>query len=193
MKERRKNSTVGRILAWVIAAAVAVSILTIPQTESYAAGGKVTKVAVSNLPAKQLTLKKGKTFTLKPKVTVTGKISKKVTYKTSNKKVVAVNAKGKITAKKKRRGKIQHPGHPIRHPRKRSTEYPGKSRRRHPFPVGNRLCKFIKPTIMTQKICDEITAAYASQKYIGASVFTVHGNYPGDNIQHSQEKNQTAH
>ena len=106
MKERRKNSTVGRILAWVIAVAVAVSILTIPQTESYAAGGKVTKVAVSNLPAKQLTLKKGKTFTLKPKVTVTGKISKKVTYKTSNKKVVAVNAKGKITAKKKGTAKI---------------------------------------------------------------------------------------
>lgn len=106
MKERRKNSPVRRILAWVIAAAVAVSILTIPQTESYAAGGKVTKVAVSNLPAKQLTLKKGKTFTLKPKVTVTGKISKKVTYKTSNKKVVAVNAKGKITAKKKGTAKI---------------------------------------------------------------------------------------
>ena len=106
MKERRKNSTVGRILAWVIAAAVAVSILTIPQTESYAAGGKVTKVAVSNLPAKQLTLKKGKTFTLKPKVTVTGKISKKVTYKTSNKKIVTVNAKGKITAKKKGTAKI---------------------------------------------------------------------------------------
>ena len=106
MKERRKNSTVGRILAWVIAAAVAVSILTIPQTESYASGGMVTKVAVSNLPAKQLTLKKGKTFTLKPKVTVTGKISKKVTYKTRNKKVVAVNAKGKITAKKKGTAKI---------------------------------------------------------------------------------------
>ena len=106
MKERRKNSPVRRILAWVIAVAVAVSILTIPQTESYAAGGKVTKVAVSNLLAKQLTLKKGKTFTLKPKVTVTGKISKKVTYKTSNKKVVTVNAKGKITAKKKGTAKI---------------------------------------------------------------------------------------
>ena len=106
MKERRRNSRVRRILAWVIAAAVAVSILTIPQTESYAAGGKVTKVAVSNLPAKQLTLKKGKTFTLKPKVTVTGKISKKVTYKTSNKKIVTVSAKGKITAKKKGTAKI---------------------------------------------------------------------------------------
>ena len=106
MKERRRNSRVRRILVWVIAAAVAVSILTIPQTESYAAGGKVTKVAVSNLPAKQLTLKKGKTFTLKPKVTVTGKISKKVTYKTSNKKIVTVNAKGKITAKKKGTAKI---------------------------------------------------------------------------------------
>ena len=106
MKERRKNLLVRRILAWVIAAAVAVSILTVPQAESYAAGGKVTKVSVSNLPAKQLTLKKGKTFTLKPKVTVTGKISKKVTYKTSNKKIVTVSAKGKITAKKKGTAKI---------------------------------------------------------------------------------------
>ena len=52
--------------------------------------------------AKQLTLKKGKSFTLKTKVSVSGKkVSKAVTYKTSNKKVATVNAKGKITAKKR--------------------------------------------------------------------------------------------
>lgn len=67
MKERRKNSTVGRILAWVIAAAVAVSILTIPQTESYAAGGKVTKVAVSNLPAKAADTEKRENIYFKAK------------------------------------------------------------------------------------------------------------------------------
>ena len=106
MKERRYNLSVKRFLAWVIAIAVAVSILTVPQTESYAASGKIKTIAVTNLPAKQLTLKKGKTFTLKTKVTTTGKISKKVTFKTSNKKIVTVNTKGKITAKKKGTAKI---------------------------------------------------------------------------------------
>jgi uncharacterized protein YjdB len=85
----------------VIAIAVAVSILTVPQTESYAAGGKIKTIAVTNLPAKQLTLKKGKSFTLKTKVTATGKISKKVAYKSSNKKVATVNAKGKITERRR--------------------------------------------------------------------------------------------
>ena len=99
MKERRYNLSVKRFLAWVIAIAVAVSILTVPQTESYAAGGKIKTIAVTNLPAKQLTLKKGKSFTLKTKVTATGKISKKVAYKSSNKKVATVDKNGKIVAK----------------------------------------------------------------------------------------------
>ncbi len=106
MKKHTKMSMLKRILAIVIAAAVAVSILTVPEAEVSAATGKVKSVAVTNLPAKQLTLKKGKTFTLKSKVTVTGKASKKVTYKTSNKKIATVNAKGKITAKKKGTAKI---------------------------------------------------------------------------------------
>ena len=54
MKERRYNLSVKRFLAWVIAIAVAVSILTVPQTESYAASGKIKTIAVTNLPAKQL-------------------------------------------------------------------------------------------------------------------------------------------
>lgn len=50
--------------------------------------------------SKTLTLKKGKTKTLKP--VLTPKTSKeKVTYSSSNKKVAAVSSKGKITAKKK--------------------------------------------------------------------------------------------
>ena len=102
MRKQVKMSVLKRILAVVIAVAVAVSMLTIPDAEVSAATGKVKSVAVTNLPAKQLTLKKGKSFTLKTKVSVSGKkVSKAVTYKTSNKKVATVNAKGKITAKKK--------------------------------------------------------------------------------------------
>ncbi len=102
MKKHVKMSVLKRILAVVLAAAVAVSILTVPDAAVNAATGKVKSVAVTNLPAKQLTLKKGKSFTLKTKVSISGKkVSKAVTYKSSNKKVATVNAKGKITAKKK--------------------------------------------------------------------------------------------
>ena len=102
MKKHVKMSVLKRILAVVLAAAVAVSILTVPDAAVNAATGKVKSVAVTNLPAKQLTLKKGKSFTLKTKVSISGKkVSKAVTYKSSNKKVATVNAKGKITEKKK--------------------------------------------------------------------------------------------
>lgn len=101
-----KKTMKNRVLTMVMAVVVAVSILIVPVQESYAAGGKVKTVAVTNLPAKQLTLKKGKSFTLKTKVTVSGKASKKVIYKTSNKKIATVSVKGKITAKKKGTAKI---------------------------------------------------------------------------------------
>jgi hypothetical protein len=68
-----RTTMIKRFFALVLAFAVAVSILTVPVQESYAAGGKVKTVAVTNLPAKQLTLKKGKSFTLKTKVSVSGK------------------------------------------------------------------------------------------------------------------------
>lgn len=106
MREKQKKLSGRRIFTWMIAFAIALSVLTIPEVDSYAAGGTVKTIAVTNLPAKQLTLKKGKTFTLKTKVTVTGKASKKVTYKTSNKKIATVSTKGKITAKKKGTAKI---------------------------------------------------------------------------------------
>ena len=73
MRKQVKMSVLKRILAVVIAVAVAVSMLTIPDAEVSAATGKVKSVAVTNLPAKQLTLKKGKSFTLKTKVSVSGK------------------------------------------------------------------------------------------------------------------------
>ncbi len=60
--------------------------------------------SIKNIPAKK-TLRKGKTYQLKPKLTPTG-CSTKVTYKSSNKKVASVTAGGKIKAKKKGTAKI---------------------------------------------------------------------------------------
>lgn len=54
---------------------------------------------IKNVPTKK-TLKKGKSFTLKPTLTPTG-ASAKFSYSTSDKKVATVDKKGKITAKKK--------------------------------------------------------------------------------------------
>lgn len=52
---------------------------------------------INSVPAAKA-LKKGKSFTIKPKLTPSG-AQGKISYSTSNKKVVAVNAKGKVTAK----------------------------------------------------------------------------------------------
>ena len=54
---------------------------------------------INGVPATK-TLKKGKSFTIKPKLTPSG-AEAKITYSSSNKKVATVNAKGKVTAKKK--------------------------------------------------------------------------------------------
>lgn len=69
----------------------------------------VKAVTVTNLPTKDLTLKKGKSKTLKVKVESTSskkKVSQKVTYASSNTKVATVSSKGKITAKKSGTAKI---------------------------------------------------------------------------------------
>lgn len=59
---------------------------------------KTKNTAIKNVP-KTKTLKKGKFFILQPKVNPAGS-DEKITYSTSNKKIVTVNAKGKMTAKK---------------------------------------------------------------------------------------------
>lgn len=81
-------------------AAVTAMVLSVP-VSAKAKKGSITKVAVTNLPAKTLTLKKGKKKTLKFKVTKKGKISKALAYKSSNKKIVTVSKKGVVKAKKK--------------------------------------------------------------------------------------------
>ncbi|MCR5202162.1 MAG: Ig-like domain-containing protein [Lachnospiraceae bacterium] len=60
----------------------------------------------TNVTKKKITIKKGATIKLKVKVT-NGKVKKKdLTYKVNNEKVVTVNKKGKVTAKKKGNAKI---------------------------------------------------------------------------------------
>ena len=54
---------------------------------------------INGVPATK-TLKKGKSFTIKPKLIPSG-AEAKITYSSSNKKVATVNAKGKVTAKRK--------------------------------------------------------------------------------------------
>lgn len=106
MKEHNCSMILKRIFAAVIAFTVMLSVITNPKLTTYAASGTVKSVTVTNLPANQLTLKKGKTFTLKTKVTVKGNASKKVAYKTSNSKVATVSSKGKITARRKGKATI---------------------------------------------------------------------------------------
>ena len=60
---------------------------------------KTVTEAITGVP-ETLTLKKGKSYTLKAKIAPKNS-DYKLTYKTSAKKVAAVSAKGKITAKKK--------------------------------------------------------------------------------------------
>ncbi|MBQ9061608.1 MAG: Ig-like domain-containing protein [Eubacterium sp.] len=101
----RLSTSLLRICALAMVLVMCISLL-LPGKEVFAASGKVQSVTVSNLPAKSLTLKKGKSFKLKTKVSVSGNASKKVTYKSSKKSVATVNSKGKITAKKKGTAKI---------------------------------------------------------------------------------------
>lgn len=97
-----KSKILKRMFAIILSVAMIISLVNIPAIKSDAAGTKaVKKITVSNLPAKTLTLKKGKKFTLKTKVTVTGGASKAVSYKSSKPKIASVNKKGVITAKKK--------------------------------------------------------------------------------------------
>ena len=60
----------------------------------------VTKTTGITGVKKKLTLKKGKTLTLKPKRTPSNS-DQKITYKSSKKSVVSVSSSGKLKAKKK--------------------------------------------------------------------------------------------
>ena len=98
------GSKLKRWLALVISFVLIISFLVVNDTNVYAASSKVSKVEVTNLKKKTLTLNKGSKKTLSVNVSVTGKkTSKQFTVKSSNKKVVVVKKSGKkviLTAKK---------------------------------------------------------------------------------------------
>lgn len=78
------------------------------------ANGKTAKCTVTvkkavksiKLPNKQLTLKKGKSYTIKPKLLPAKSGTCRITYTSSRKKVASVSAKGKIKALKKGKATI---------------------------------------------------------------------------------------
>lgn len=92
----------GKMLLRVMVLTLVFFLAYAPSVEAAAKKANVKSVTVTNLPSKNLTLKKGKSMTLKVKVVSTNKqkVSQKVTYKSSRPKIVAVSGKGKVTAKK---------------------------------------------------------------------------------------------
>lgn len=105
MKENSGFLRLSRLILFTMAFVMLSFCFTHP-AEAAKKKATVSGVKVTNLPAKTLTLTKGKSFKLKVKVEGTGKFNKKVTYKSSKKKVATVSSSGKIKAKKNGTAKI---------------------------------------------------------------------------------------
>lgn len=95
-----------RLIAFIIVAAMSLSVLVFPDGEVNAATASVKSVSVTNLSSRRLTLTKGKTFAMKISVQTTGNAPKQVGYSTSNGKVATASTKGVITARGKGTAKI---------------------------------------------------------------------------------------
>ena len=107
-KERNmQKKSRGIMVFWALLLVLALSMCDVSPAVA-ANNGKVKSVTVTNLPSKSLTLKKGKSMTLKVKVVSSNKkkVSQAVTYKSSNTKVASVTNKGKVTARKNGTSKI---------------------------------------------------------------------------------------
>ena len=87
------------VIAVILAFALTFTGVSIPANA--AATSTVKSIAVKNLPSNTLTLKAGKTFTLKTNTT-----SGNLKFSTSNKKIVTVSSAGKLNAKKSGRANI---------------------------------------------------------------------------------------
>lgn len=102
--ERKRTTKVLLSLVMVVMVTIA-SVFVSPSTYAEAASGTVKNVTVTNIPSNTLTLKRGSSKVVKTKVVAAkGRVSQKVTFKSSNTKLVTVNAKGRITANKKKNG-----------------------------------------------------------------------------------------
>ena len=87
------------VIAVILAFALTFTGVSIPANA--AATSTVKSITVKNLPSNTLTLKAGKTFTLKTNTT-----SGNLKFSTSNKKIVTVSSAGKLNAKKSGRANI---------------------------------------------------------------------------------------
>lgn len=95
----KKGNRFMAVIAVILAFALTFTGVSIPANA--AATSTVKSIAVKNLPSNTLTLKAGKTFTLKTNTT-----SGNLKFSTSNKKIVTVSSAGKLNAKKSGRANI---------------------------------------------------------------------------------------
>lgn len=95
----KKGNRFMAVIAVILAFALTFTGVSIPANA--AATSTVKSITVKNLPSNTLTLKAGKTFTLKTNTT-----SSNLKFSTSNKKIVTVSSAGKLNAKKSGRANI---------------------------------------------------------------------------------------
>ena len=100
-----------KVCSVVLAAALTLGLCTSGQTADMKAkkkSAKVSYVKVTNVKDGKLKMQKGKSFQLKTaiKVSPNKKKNRKIKFSSSNKKVIFVNSKGKIKAKKNGKAKI---------------------------------------------------------------------------------------
>ena len=101
-KTKKQIASLGLALALSVTSVVTANPVSVSAPTK--SSGTVKSVTVSNLPAKTLTLAKGKSKALNVKVSVTKKASTAIKAASSNKKVATVKVKGSkvtVTAKKK--------------------------------------------------------------------------------------------
>lgn len=105
MAKTRKRIVVLGVMTALFFSSLPVAV---PSAANAAGRVKVSSVKVTNANKKKLTLKAGKSLTLKVKVKVKPNKAryKNVTFKSSNKKIVKVNKKGKLTALKAGKAKV---------------------------------------------------------------------------------------
>lgn len=100
-----KKIMVKRNLALLLVMALMISMI-LPTNALAKTNTKVTSVTITSPKSSTLTLKVGKTYTIKTKVLPYSASNKKLNYSSSNKAIVKVSSKGKLTAVSKGSAKI---------------------------------------------------------------------------------------
>lgn len=95
-----------KILAAGMAVILTAGLFSDSSATTSQAAKKVSSVTITNPQTSSLYLKKGEKFQVKTKVAPASAKNKKLKFTSSNKKVAAVSAKGKVTAKKNGKAKI---------------------------------------------------------------------------------------